>query len=117
MEKLIVFGIPNCDTMKKTFDWLKKNKKEYIFHDYKQSGITKDQLTAWCKQAGWEIVLNKKSTTWRNLGPDGQAKINNQKAAVQLMMEQNSIIKRPVIVYKEHLLIGYNEEIFIQQLK
>jgi arsenate reductase len=67
---MTVYGIPNCDTVKKSLDWLKKNKIDYEFHDYKKSGITKAKLEAWSKKVGWEVLVNKKGTTWRKLTPE-----------------------------------------------
>jgi arsenate reductase len=114
---ITVYGIPNCDTIKKTRDWLENNKIEYEFHDYKKSGISKTKLSEWCKKVGWEILLNKKSSTWRNLSAAEQQTVTNQPAAVKVMMENNSIIKRPVIENAGVILVGYNEEEFIKQLK
>ena len=67
MAKIIVYGIPNCDTTKKAMTWLKKNKIDFSFHDYKQQGISKEKLEEWCNKEGWEIIFNKRSTTWREL--------------------------------------------------
>ena len=67
MTAITVYGIPNCDTIKKTLAWFKQQKIEVEFWDYKRSGITKQKLSDWCKQVGWEVLLNKKSTTWRSL--------------------------------------------------
>ncbi len=113
MATITMYGIPNCDTVKKTMDWFKKHKSAsiIIFHDYKKEGITKEKLTAWCKQVGWEILLNKKSTTWRSLPATEQNKITSQASAINLMKEQNSIIKRPVIETADKLIVGFNEEI------
>ena len=110
MATIIIYGIPNCDTIKKTMDWFKKSKLETVFHDYKKEGITKEKLTAWCKQVGWEILLNKKSTTWRSLSPEEQSKITSQASAIQLMKMQTSIIKRPVIEVDGKLLVGFDEK-------
>jgi arsenate reductase len=114
---MTVYGIPNCDTVKKSLDWLKKNKIDYEFHDYKKSGITKAKLEAWSKKVGWEVLVNKKGTTWRKLTPEEQEKVTNQSAAIKVMMENNSIIKRPVVEAGEKLLVGFNETDFIKQLK
>jgi Spx/MgsR family transcriptional regulator len=114
---MTVYGIPNCDTVKKSLDWLKKNKIDYEFHDYKKSGITKAKLEAWSKKVGWEVLVNKKGTTWRKLTPEEQEKVTTQSAAIKVMMENNSIIKRPVVEVGEKLLVGFNETDFIKQLK
>ena len=117
MAAIIVYGIPNCDTTKKAIALLKKHKADFSFHDYKQEGITGQKLQEWCKKAGWEIVLNKRSTTWRELDEAAQKKIINQPAAIELMLKNNSIIKRPVIEINGNLLIGFNETEIIKQLK
>lgn len=109
MRKVIVYGIPNCDTIKKTLNWLRKNKIAFEFHDYKKSGISKQKLVVWCKRAGWEVILNKKSSTWRVLDTAVKDKIINQAAAVKLMSENTSIIKRPVTESANNFLIGFNE--------
>jgi len=96
---------------------LKKQKIDFSFHDYKQLGITSQKLEEWCEKTGWEIVLNKRSTTWRELDESEQKKIINQPAAVKLMMKHNSIIKRPVIEIADKLSIGFNETEIIKQLK
>jgi len=113
----IIYGIPNCDTTKKTLDWFKKNKVEYEFHDYKKTAISKEKIEQWCKKVSWEILLNKKSTTWKNLTSAEQQTVTSQAAAIKIMMENTSIIKRPVIETGNVILVGYNEENFIKQLK
>jgi arsenate reductase (glutaredoxin) len=106
---LTIYGIPNCDTMKKAITWLNSNKLAFVFHDYKKEGVSKAKLEAWCKQAGWEVLLNKKSTTWRELPEAEQQKVTNQTAAIKLMMTHTSIIKRPVLEYPKGLLVGFKE--------
>lgn len=109
MNTITVYGIHNCDTIKKTLDWFKKHKKQVVFHDYKKEGISKEKLTMWNKQVGWEVLLNKKSTTWRGLTADEQIAITTTAAAIKLMQTSNSIIKRPVIEFGNHLLVGFDE--------
>jgi len=110
MATIIVYGIPNCDTTKKTLALLKKHKVDFSFHDYKQLGITSQKIEQWCKKAGWEMVLNKRSTTWRELDEAEQKKITNQPAAIKLMLKNNSIIKRPVTEVDNNIIVGYNED-------
>lgn len=93
----IVYGIPNCDTVKKALTWLNNHKISYEFHDYKKQGITAARLKAWSAQVGWESFLNKKSTTWRALDAATQASVIHEKAAVKLLTEHTSGIKRPLI--------------------
>lgn len=117
MAKIIVYGIPNCDTTKKAIAWLNKHDISFSFHDYKQQGISKQKLEAWCSKLGWETIFNKRSTTWRELPETEQKKAVNQSAGIKLMMENNSIIKRPVIEVDEKLLAGFNETEFTKQIK
>jgi arsenate reductase len=111
---ITVYGIANCDMVKKTLLWFKKNKIDVKFYDYKKQGITKEKLTNWCKQVGWEIILNKKSTTWRTLTIAEQEKITNQAEAIELMLTNTSIIKRPVVEYNEKIIVGFEEKIYQQ---
>ena len=113
-----VYAIPNCNTVKKALDWLQKNKIVYEFHNYKKKGITATLLTNWCKQVGWEALVNKKGATWRQLTPDIQASITTQKAAITLMMEKTSIIKRPLIEENGKILaLGFDETEYKKALK
>lgn len=110
MSEYIVYAIPNCNSVKKGLNWLKANKIEYAFHDYKKQGIASSQLTKWSKQIGWEALINKKGTTWKLLGPELQATITNQKAAIALMAEKTSIIRRPLIEKDGNIIaIGFDE--------
>ncbi len=114
----IVYGIPNCDTVKKVLTWLQKHKITYQFHDYKKEGISPGKLKNWCEQVGWETVLNKKSTTWRELDPKTQASITNEKAAIKLMVENTSSIKRTVIEKDEKVMVvGFNESAYEKLFK
>ena len=112
MTKITVYGIPNCDTTKKAMGWLKKNKIDFKFHDYKKEGIDKNKLAQWCSKVSWEILFNKKSTTWRALSKTEQDKVTNQSSAIKLMMKSTSIIKRPVIESGDKILIGFDEAVF-----
>jgi arsenate reductase (glutaredoxin) len=114
MDKVIIYGIPNCDTTKKAMAWLSKNNITFTFHDYKQQGITKQKLEEWCNKIGWENIFNKRSTTWRELLKPEQEKIINQVAAIKIMMINTSIIKRPVIEYNNKIMAGFSEEVYKQ---
>ena len=109
MNKITVYGIPNCDTIKKTLDWYKHNNIEVEFYDFKKSGITKDKLKGWCAKVGYDVILNKKSTTWRSLSKETQQKITGEKEAIELMTAYTSVIKRPVIEINTNVLVGFNE--------
>lgn len=110
MSDYIVYAIPNCNTVKKALDYLKSNKIDYRFHDYKKQGITNKEITNWCNQIGWEALINKKGTTWKMLGPALQSTITNQKAAIALMTEKTSVIRRPLIEKAGHIIaLGFDE--------
>lgn len=104
-----VYGIKQCSTMKKAFDWLAANNLPYEFHDYKKFGISQEKLNAWSQQLGWKVLLNTKGTTWRKLPEEIRNSISAE-TALQLMQEQPSLIKRPVIEARSKLLVGYDEE-------
>jgi len=103
-----LFGIPNCDTMKKARRWLEANDVLYTFHDYKKSGVPEKELKQWVKKVGWEILLNRRGTTWRKL--DDSVKENiDEASAIQVMIENPSAIKRPVLEIDDQLLVGFSE--------
>jgi Spx/MgsR family transcriptional regulator len=118
----IIYGIPNCDTVKKTVNWLNVHKIKFHFHNYKTDGITKSKLKTWCNQKGWNVLLNKKSSTWRGLDEATQKSIVDEKTAIALMLESTSLIKRPVIEVNETVLtVGFDasvyEAIFLKKVK
>jgi len=115
---MIVYGIKNCNTVKSALLWLNKNKIEFEFHDYKKSGVTDAKLAAWCKQVGWESLVNKRGTTWRQLEEGIQKKVVNEKSAIELMMEKTSVIKRPLIEKNgKVVLLGFDEGEYKKVLK
>jgi arsenate reductase (glutaredoxin) len=93
---ITLYGIKNCDTMKKARTWLDEHNIEYAFHDYKSLGVDVQHLERWCKQNGWETVLNKAGTTFKKLADKDKADLNERKA-IALMLKQPSMIKRPVL--------------------
>ena len=111
---LHVYGIPNCDTVKKARTWLEQNDIHYCFHNFKQEIPTLEQLTEWCEAVGWETLLNKQSSTWRALSEEEKAGAINTQAAVQLMLKNTSIIKRPVVTDESGavLSVGFKVENF-----
>lgn len=109
MAEIIVYGIPNCDTVKKARKWLDAHDVSYTFHDYKKSGIDKGTLSAWSKELGWEPLLNRRGTTWRKLD-DAVKEGVDEARALSLMVEHTSMIKRPVIQAGSKLLLGFDEQ-------
>ena len=94
---LIVYGIKNCNTVKKAITWLNEHGVAFEFHDYKVKGVSEKKLKEWSAQVGWENLVNRKGTTWRQLDPAVQAKVRNESTAAALMMEKTSVIKRPLL--------------------
>lgn len=106
-----IYGIPNCNTVKKTLDWFKQHQIDYEFHDFKKLGITEAKLEEWAVQLGWEALINKKGTTWRALDTDLQQSINSKANAFRLMQEKTSVIKRPVVeTASGKIILGFDEE-------
>jgi len=109
---ITIYGIKNCDTMKKARAWLDKNKIEHAFHDYKTAGIDRDRLERWSKKVGWETLLNKAGTTFKKL-PEKDREGVTEKKAIALMLEQPSMIKRPVLdLGGGKLLVGFKPETY-----
>jgi len=109
---MTVYGIPNCDTVKKALTWLKDHQIDYTFHDFKKEGISAKKLKEWDKKAGLEKILNKNSSTWKEVDNTVKETITSMEAAVPLLQEKTSIIKRPVIEDGKFLFFGFNEETY-----
>ncbi|MBV1837238.1 ArsC family reductase [Acetobacter estunensis] len=104
-----LYGIRNCDTMKKARAWLDAHDVAYVFHDYRKDGLDPDRLKAWIKNVGWEALLNRAGTTFRKLLDDAKADLNDQKA-MALMEKQPAMIRRPVLETAKGLEIGFRPE-------
>ena len=111
-----IYGIKNCETMKKAFAWCEAQGVEYAFHDYKKAGVPRPRLVEWCRHLGWKTLVNTRGTTWRKLAPEQQA-IATQAQAVALMLEYPSLIKRPVVETGAQLLVGFTPELFASFVK
>ncbi len=113
---ITIYGIKNCDTMKKARAWLDKRGVAYAFHDYKTAGIERERLERWEKKVGWETLLNRAGTTFRKL-PEKDKTGLNAKKAMALMLAQPSMIKRPVLdLGGGNLLVGFTPELYGRQL-
>ncbi len=110
-EGVTIYGIPNCDTMKKARSWLDTHRIAHQFHDYKKSGIDPAVLTGWVKQLGWEPLVNRAGTTFRKL-PDVDKSGLTADKAIALMLAQPSLIKRPVLARNRQILVGFKPEIY-----
>jgi Spx/MgsR family transcriptional regulator len=104
-----VYGIKNCDTVKKARAWLDSRGIEYVFHDFKTAGVGRRQLEHWCATLGWAVLLNRAGTTFRKL-PEQDKQVNDAKTAIKLMLAQPSMIKRPVLDHAGSLLVGFKPE-------
>jgi arsenate reductase len=113
--KVTIYGIKNCDTMKKARTWLEQHRIDYDFHDYKTSGIDRKQLEHWCKELGWEVILNRAGTTFRKLAEGDKQGLDARKA-LALMLAQPSMIKRPVLEYDGGVLVGFKPETYATAL-
>ncbi len=111
-----LYGIKNCDTMKKAFAWCEAQGVEVQFHDYKKQGVERERLVQWCKALGWKTLVNTRGTTWRKFTPE-QQDITTQGQAVALMMEYPSLIKRPVVETGGQLLVGFDPNLFSSFVK
>ena len=112
-----VFGIPNCDTVKKARVWLQNQGLAYQFHDFKKDGVPPEALTRWMQSVGWEVLLNRKGTTWRKLDAALQNSVTNAASAAALMQAQASVIKRPVVQWPDgRISVGFTPERFASLL-
>jgi len=117
MGTVKLFGIKNCDSMKKAFAWLAARDIAYEFHDYKQAGVPRERLLAWCHKLGWKALLNTRGSTWRKLSPEQQAAIDNQSKAMDAMLALTSLIRRPVVETLDgQILLGFDPTIFESSL-
>ena len=111
----ILYGIPNCDTVKKARVWLDQHGVAYAFHDYRKAGIDRARLEQWVAAHGWETVLNRAGTTFRALPPEAKADLDAAKA-IGLMLAQPSMIKRPVLDLGDRTVVGFKPEIYAAAL-
>jgi len=116
MSDITIYGIKNCDTMKKAFKWLEENGMEYVFHDYKKQGADLIALKQAIKEHGWETVINRRGTTWRQLSDDVQNSMND-KTALKIAEDNPSIIKRPLLIAGNKSHLGFKVETYSQIFK
>ena len=114
---ITLYGIPNCDTVKKARTWLDQAGLSYQFHDFKKAGLDKATVTVWLKHVPWEILVNKKGTTWRNLPDATKASVIDATSATALMLETTSVIKRPVLCTNNQVLVGFDADLYKKTLQ
>lgn len=107
-----VYGIKNCNTVKKALDWLKTHNIPFEFYDFKKAGVSAEKLNAWNEKAGYEKFLNKQGLTWKQLDPAVKAEINTSEKALKLLEQKTSMIKRPVMEDGDFLFFGFDEEVY-----
>lgn len=107
---ITLYGIPNCDTVKKARAWLDANGVAYAFHDFKKAGLDADTVRGWLRHANWDELVNRKGTTWRALPEERKAAIVDADSAIALMLEQPSVIKRPVLAMADDAHVGFSAE-------
>ena len=111
MSRITVYGIPNCDTVKKARTWLADNGQEFEFHDFKKQGLDRATVARWLEQIDWETLVNRKGTTWRKLDPALQASVTDARSAQAVMRDQASVIKRPVVEWDDgRITVGFDED-------
>jgi arsenate reductase (glutaredoxin) len=109
-----LYGIPHCDTVKKSRAWFDAQATAYQFHDFKKHGVPSQALDRWVAALGWEALVNKKGTTWRKLDAAAQAAVVDAASAKALMLAQPSVIKRPVVVRGDTVSVGFCPELWLQ---
>jgi arsenate reductase len=114
---ITLYGIPNCDTVKKARAWLAEQGVDYAFHDFKKAGVPPEHLDAWLRAAGWEKLLNRQGTTWRKLDPATQSQAGSEAGARALILAQPSVVKRPVIEWADgRVTVGFDPEAWVRTL-
>lgn len=109
---MILYGIPNCNTVKKARDWLSAQGHAVPFHDFKKQGVTEALLREWLQQQPWEKLVNRAGTTWRQLTDEAKAAIAGPEQAITLMLEKPSVIKRPVLVKDGRVTLGFDPDTY-----
>lgn len=113
-----LFGIPNCNTVKKARDWLSQHGVAYAFHDFKKNGVNQELLENWLSQTPWEKLVNRAGTTWRNLTDAEKAAVVDAASAIALMLAKSSVIKRPVLVKNNQIIcLGFDENTYQEYFK
>lgn len=113
----IIYGIKNCNTMKKAFTWLDEHQINYQFHNYKTDGLSAELLNDLLKLVDWQSLLNTRGTTWRKLDEALRDQIDNQDAAIKIMLANPSILKRPLLIDGKQALLGFSEESYSEFVK
>lgn len=116
MPTITLYGIPNCDTVKRARAWLEARDVGYTFHDFKKQGVPPDSLAGWVAAVGWETLVNRKGTTWRQLDPAVRESVVDAASAQRALREHPSLVKRPVVEWPGGLTVGFDEATFSARL-
>jgi arsenate reductase len=109
-----LYGIRNCDKVKRARSWLDAHGHAIPFHDFKKDGIDRDLLAGWLRQTDWQALLNRQGTTWKKLSIDEKNAVTDESAAILLMLEKPSVIKRPVLESDDRLVLGFDEKTYLE---
>jgi arsenate reductase len=112
-----LYGIPNCDTVKKARSWLDANDVQYSFHDFKKTGASRELIQHWLADVPWDVLVNRKGTTWRTLPDERKEAIVDTDSAAELMLESSSVIKRPVLSIGNATYVGFSDQAYQQIFK
>ncbi len=113
---ITLYGIPNCGSVKKARDWLERQDIAYEFHDFKKLGINQETIQGWMKQVSWDVLVNKKGTTWRGLPDATKESVTTAASATKLMIASPSVIKRPVLCKGKTVLVGFDADTYEEHL-
>jgi Spx/MgsR family transcriptional regulator len=115
---ITLYGIPNCDTVKKARTWLTDNDVSYVFHDFKKQGVPNELLPNWINSVGLDELINRKGPTWRKLDASVQASVVDAASATPVILEHASVVKRPLVVWGDgSVTVGFSDALFAQQLR
>ena len=112
-----LYGIPNCDTVKKARTWLAEHGHDFTFHDFKKQGLERATVAAWLAQLDWEVLVNRKGTTWRGLPDERKAAVVDKASALALMLEFPSVVKRPVLEGAGATSVGFSPAMYADKFK
>jgi arsenate reductase len=108
----LVFGIPNCDQVRKARAWLQSAGVDYRFHDFRTEGLHAEHLAAWMKHVPWDALLNRRGTTWRRLDDARRTAVTDQRSATELMLAEPTLVRRPVLQHGSRILVGFSEPLY-----
>ena len=112
--RITLYGIPNCDTVKKARTWLADHGHDFVFHDFKKQGLDRATAAAWLQQLDWDLLVNRKGTTWRALPEARKAAVTDAASALELMLENTSVIKRPVLDRDGQFSVGFKDAVYAE---